>query len=154
MGFSRLSNFRGEDNVYGERIMPPLVTQHFTIVRVVGGGGAIVTHPSTNTLLDCSDLTGSGILIWCLTSKVNGYKTIQNHLIRNDDLRYTPLVEVNQANWSLVVLEKLIYLSPALIIDIQVHKRKCLGYSPLHTVGEEENMLVPSVTHPCTNNVA
>ena len=25
-------------------------------------------------------------------------KTIQHHLFRNDDLRYTPLVEVNQAN--------------------------------------------------------
>ena len=43
MGFSRLSRydsyFGGEDNVYGGRIMPPLVTQHFTIVRVVLVGG-------------------------------------------------------------------------------------------------------------------
>ena len=35
----------------------------------------------------------------CQTSfQGNCYKTIQNRLIRNDDLRYTPLVEVNQAN--------------------------------------------------------
>ena len=44
-GFILIYKFN-EDNVYGGRIKPPppLVTQHFTIVRVVWGG--CNSHPS------------------------------------------------------------------------------------------------------------
>ena len=63
MGFSRLSRydsyFGGADNAHGGRIVPPpLVAQHFTLMRVVWGD-ATVTHPSTNTLLNCSDFLGA-----------------------------------------------------------------------------------------------
>ena len=40
-----------------------------------------------------------------LLVKIMAIKIIQHHLFGNDDLRYTSLVEVNQANCSLVVLD-------------------------------------------------